>query len=594
MAKPERIFDILTSYLEKLPGKTDALAEKRDGKWLTYSIQEYARLVDSFTFGLVQYGIEPGDKIATIVRNCPQWNIMDMAIGSIGATHVALYNTLTDDEYAYILDHCEAKIIVVSDMDMYNRVYSLRYRLEELPTIYTIDDYENVRSWTELLLPVSAQTPDLCTLVEEMRKRVTSNDVLTIIYTSGTTGRPKGVMLTHGNILSNIEATYKLLPINHNNKAISFLPVSHVLERMVNYLFQFVGLGIYYAESIEKLAENIREVKPAVFVTVPRVIERVYDRITERAMKLSLAKRIIFKHSVRLADNFSDSHKQSAFYHWQLKRANKLVFSKWREALGENLKIILVGGAALQPRLARIFWAAGIKVAEGYGLTETSPVIAVNHANNGEFKFGTVGMVVNNIEVKLADDGEILMKGPSQMKGYFKDPVRTSEVIDSDGWLHTGDIGEWVDGKFLKIIDRKSEMFKLSTGFYVAPQHLENLLKESTYIQHAMVVGAGQKYTGALLVPNFEALAEWAKSNGLGQMQPVELILQHSVNSLFNEIIRRVNRKINKTQNIVKFAILHEDWTPQTGELSPTLKLKRKYLASKFEKQIKNMFKDDK
>ncbi len=593
MAKPKHIYDLLQQYREKFPYKRDALADKVGGIWIKYSTDDYIQHVENFTLGLVQYGIEPGDKIATIVRNCPQWNIMDMAIGSIGAVHVALYNTLTDDEYTYILENCEAKIIIVSGQEMYNRIYALRYKLEQLPTILTIEEYPDIRSWKDLLISASDAEQELTNLVKNMRANVTPENVLTIIYTSGTTGKPKGVMLTHSNILSNIEATYKLLPINHQHRAISFLPISHVLERMVNYLFQYMGVSIYYAESIEKLSDNIREVQPAVFVTVPRVIERVYDRIIDKAMGLSYIKRLIFNHSVKIADNYSDTFEQSFFYKWKLKWANNLVFVKWREALGGNLQIIIVGGAALQPRLARIFWAAGIKVAEGYGLTETSPVIAVNHETRGEYKFGTVGMVVDNVDVKLAEDGEILMKGPSLMKGYYKDTKRTKEVIDADGWFHTGDIGEWVDNKFLKIIDRKSEMFKLSTGFYVAPQHLENLLKESPYIQQAMIVGARQKYTGALIVPEFDALRAWAHEHGMENMHPLELTLHHNVHLLYSDYIRRVNRKISKTQNIVKFKILHEEWTPQTGELSPTLKLKRNHLMVKFERQINEMFQEE-
>jgi long-chain acyl-CoA synthetase len=458
-----RIFDILENYKSKYPNKKDALSAKVNGKWHNYSVNDYIETANYVSYGLLSMGFEPGDKIATVSNNRPEWNFMDMGMLQIGVVHVPIYPTISETEYEHILKHSEAKIIIVSSTELYEKIKPVVDKIGKLP-IYSFDAIEGISHWTEIVEKgKSSEGPEMRGKVKLIKDTVKKEDLATIIYTSGTTGLPKGVMLSHWNFMYQVHRIDSFLNVNSNHKALSFLPLCHVLERIGGYVWQYRGLGIYYAESIEKISENIKEVKPQAFITVPRLLERIYDKIIGIGKDLEGTKKNLFFWAVDLGLNYKD-HGNSLAYLAKLKIANMLIFKKWREALGGNVRLIIAGGAALQPRLARIFWAAGIPVHEGYGLTETAPVIAVNRFKYPDLMFGTVGPKLGDEqEIKIAEDGEILFKGPNLMLGYYKDEEKTKEAIDSDGWFHTGDIGEMV-GNNLKITDRKKEIFKLSTG----------------------------------------------------------------------------------------------------------------------------------
>ena len=497
-----RIFDILENYKSKYPNKKDALSAKVNGKWVNYSAKDYIDIANYVSYGLLSMGFEPGDKIATVSNNRPEWNFMDMGMMQIGVVHVPIYPTISEMEYKHILKHSEAKIIIVSGVELYEKIKPVVDEVGGLE-IYSFDTIEGVKHWTEITEKgKNEEGSELRGKVKLIKDDIKKEDLATIIYTSGTTGLPKGVMLSHWNFMYQVHRIDSFLNVNSNHKALSFLPLCHVLERIGGYVWQYRGLGIYYAESIEKISENIKEIKPQAFITVPRLLERIYDKIIGIGKDLEGAKKNLFFWAVDLGLKYKD-HGNSLTYLAKLKIANILIFKKWREALGGNVRLIIAGGAALQPRLARIFWAAGIPVHEGYGLTETAPVIAVNRFKYPELMFGTVGPKLGDEqEIKIAEDGEILFKGPNLMLGYFKDEEKTRETIDEAGWFHTGDIGKMV-GNNLKITDRKKEIFKLSTGKYVAPQVVENIFKESLFIEQLMVVGANEKFTAALISPHF-------------------------------------------------------------------------------------------
>ncbi|MCC7317340.1 MAG: AMP-binding protein, partial [Bacteroidales bacterium] len=471
-----RTFDIVGKMLAEYP-KEDALAVKRNGKWEKFSTAEYRRLVDLFSYGLMAMGIQKGDKIFTISNNRPEWNIIDMGMSQVGAVHVPVYPNNSDEEYLHILTHSDARFVIVSSQDFYDKIDPLIKKSPLVEKVFTFDQVKGAANWQEIinLGSKNIQPEKLKTISEAIQP----NDLVSIIYTSGTTGRSKGVMLSHDTFMANVNATFHILPIDHTGRFLSFLPLCHVFERMVNYLIQHQGVSVYYAESTETIGDNLREVNPDGFASVPRVIEKLFDKLLLKGKELKGIKRGLFFWAVDIGLKYELNGANGALYEMKRKIADKLIYSKWREALGGNLKLIVSGGAALQPRLARVFCCAGIKIQEGYGLTETSPVIAVNHGEFPLLRFGTVGPLLDNVQVKIAEDGEILMKGPSLMMGYYKDPEKTAEVIDSEGWFHTGDIGELQDLKILKITDRKKEIFKLSTGKYVAPQVVENIFKES-------------------------------------------------------------------------------------------------------------------
>jgi long-chain acyl-CoA synthetase len=584
-----RTFDLLERYKEKYSEKNDALAGKKNGNWEKYSSHDYINNANWISYGLMSMGLKKGDMVATVSNNRPEWNMMDMGLSQAGLVHVPIYPTISVEDYDYILNHCEPKLLVVSDKLLYEKLKPLAEKVKSIKGIYSYNSIENAPNWREILDAGKENEDKYKDELEKVKETIDPDDTVTLIYTSGTTGNPKGVMLSHNNLVTNFTTTAGVHPLGHESKILSFLPLSHVYERMVNYHFQYKGMSIYYAENMGTIVQDVKEIQPQIFNSVPRLLERVYDRIIGKGKDLKGVKKNIFFWAVNLGFKFNPNG-NSAAYNFKLKIADKLVFSKWREALGGKLEIVVSGGAALQPRLAHIFWAAGIKVLEGYGLTETSPVIAVNNLTRREIMFGTVGPVIDGVEVKIAEDGEILCKGPNIMKGYYKAPELTAEVMDEEGWFHTGDIGTLVNGKFLKITDRKKEMFKLSSGKYIAPQVIENKMKESFFIENAMVIGENEKFASALISPNFEFLHNWASRHDIKFRDNKELINLKEVNQRFQKEINEINKKIGQTEHVKRFRIVGDEWSPQTGEMSPTLKLKRRVLYNKYSDLIEDIY----
>ena len=586
-----RTFDILT-HAEENFNYDVALSIKRNGKWENFSTADYRRYVDQFSLGLLAMGFKKGDKIATITNNRPEWNFMDFGMSQIGCVHVGIYPTISETEFRHILSHSDSKILIVADKELYQKIKPVFDETENLKEIYTIDQVKGVKNWMEICELGASKEKELRPLLEKRRDDVQPDDLLTLIYTSGTTGLSKGVMLTHNNVVSNVKMVFQFVKyLNPGDRALSFLPLSHVLERTGNYLWQAIGLVIYYAESIDTIGENMKEIKVNTFITVPRVFEKVYDKIINKGRELPAIKKMIFFWAVKVGNKYDpDPKKRSAWYNFKLSLANKLIFSKWREALGGELKGVIAGGAALQPRLARIFWAANIIVQEGYGLTETSPVIAANNYYFPGVKFGSVGIVPEEVDIKIAKDGEILAKGDNLMKGYYKDPKKTREAIDEEGWFHTGDIGELDENRMLTITDRKKEIFKLSGGKYVAPQQVENKLKESQFIDQIMVIGENRKFTAALIVPDFVFLHNWCALHNVKYRENIDLIKKPKVIARYQEEVDKYNEQLGQISKVKVFRLVCESWTPETGELSPTQKLKRKVLMKKYSHLVEEIY----
>jgi long-chain acyl-CoA synthetase len=592
--EPRRTFDLLERYHVLYPEKTDVLAGKENGKWVTYSTSDYINHSNWVSYALLSLGIKKGDRIATISNNRPEWNMADFGISQTGAINVPIYPTISKEEYAYILKHAEPKIIFISDKALYERIKSVLDPGAGAVKIYTFNQVEGASHFSELIELGKKKETELKKDLEQAKAAVDPHDLVTLIYTSGTTGFPKGVMLTHNNLVTNFITTAGVHHLGSESRILSFLPLSHIYERMVNYHFQYKGMSIYYAENMGTITENAKEINPHLFNAVPRLLERVYDKIISKGKDLKGIKKQIFFWAVNLALRFELNGENGWFYQLQLAIADKLIFSKWREALGGRLEIIVSGGAALQPRLARVFWAAKICVLEGYGLTETSPVVSVNNLTTGAIKFGTVGTLMENVQVKIAEDGEILVKGPNVMVGYYKQPELTAEAIDPEGWFHTGDIGTFVNGKYLKITDRKKEIFKLSSGKYIAPQVIENRFKESMFIEQIMVIGENQKFASALISPNFQFLHNWASIHHVPFQDNTDLIANPLVISRFQKEVSQMNALLGEHERIKRFRLVPEEWNPQTGELSPTLKLKRKVIAEKYPNLIEEIFSVDK
>lgn len=591
MTEVTRTFDILAQAEEKYPMQV-ALSVKRNGKWDTFSTADYRREVDAFSLGLLAMGFEKGDKLATVSNNRPEWDFIDFGLSQIGCVHVSIYPTISNREYEHILSHSDAKILIVSDAELYERLEGYVNEIDALQDIYVIDDVERAKNWRAIHQQAKGKKDKLKLLLEERRKDVSPDDLLTIIYTSGTTGLSKGVMLTHQNVVSNIKLADKFVPyLKPGYRALSFLPLCHVLERTGHYLWQYKGLSVNYVENIEMLVENMQEIKPHTFITVPRVFEKIYDKIILKGRGLSGIKKALFFWAVEVGDKFDpDPKRRSLWYNLQLFVANKLIFNKWREALGGELLGVISGGAALQPRLARIFWAAKIFVQEGYGLTETSPVVSANDCKFPHVRFGWVGYVDESIEVKIAEDGEILVRGNSVMVGYYKDMAKTREAIDKEGWFHTGDIGEFDTGRMLRITDRKKEIFKLSGGKYVAPQIVENIFKESMFIEQMMVVGEGEKFTAALIVPNYTFLHNWCYLHNVKFRDNKELVRKSRIINRYQKEVDLYNKELGHVEQVKSFILVCENWTAETGELSPTQKLKRKVILSRYGHLVKEIF----
>ncbi|HNP99255.1 MAG TPA: long-chain fatty acid--CoA ligase, partial [Bacteroidia bacterium] len=574
-----RLFDIPQRQLELFP-KKDALVAKINGNWVPTSTEKFIETADLISQGLLSLGLKKGDKIGLMSANRPEWNIMDIGMMQIGVVNVPIYTTLSENEIAFILNDCQAKLMFVGDASLLEKINHIRSKVPTLTEVYSFDQIAGAKNWNELVEKGKATNNSAS--LNSIKDSISPDDLATLLYTSGTTGTPKGVMLSHNNIVSNILSSEHLCPVDQRHWALSFLPLCHSYERMLTYLYIFLGVSIYYAESIEKIGDNLREIKPHVFSTVPRLLEKVFDRIVDKGKELSGIKKMLFFWALDLGLKYELKSKNGSWYEAQLKLANKLIFSKWREALGGNVKVIVSGGAALQPRLARVFWAAKIHVLEGYGLTETSPVIAVNNLEERGAMFGTVGPVIKGVEVKFAQDGEILCKGPNVMLGYYNRPDLTAEVMDQEGYFHTGDIGVMMDNHFLKITDRKKEIFKTSGGKYIAPQALENKFKESSFIEQIMVIGENRKFPSALIVPNFAHLKKWCEIKGMPFTNPEDMILHQEVIDRIGKEVEDFNKDFGQTEQIKKFALLSKEWTIDSGELTATLKLRRKIIQEKF------------
>lgn len=583
-----RLFDILPHYLKSYKPKDDVLAGKDNGQWVKYSINQYISAADNISFGLLKLGLLPGDNVATISGGRPEWNLVDMGIQQAGALHVPIYPTISEKDYKYILAHAGVKVIFVSGWDTYRKIEHIVGELEGLLGIYCFKETEGVKHLGELI-SLGQENPEPAK-VESIKAGIKTDDLATIIYTSGTTGHPKGVMLTHSNIISNFMAVKEIPPVGEEGRALSYLPLCHIYERMLVYLYQYLGISVYYAESPATVGDNLRDIKPHILSTVPRLLEKVFDRIMNSGRKLTGVKKIIFFWAVNVGKHYEMYGAKGPYFAIKLKIARKLVFSKWQEALGGNLKVIVSGGAALQPRLAHIFWAAGIPVLEGYGLTETSPVIAVNNFEENGVKFGTVGPILRNTTVKIAEDHEILCKGPGLMKGYYKEPELTSLAIDSDGWFHTGDLGTIEPEGHLKITGRKKEIFKTSFGKYVSPELVENMLKESPFIDALMVVGENQKYAAAIIAPDFNHLRSWCQIKGIPYTTNTEMIALERILKRFQKEIQKFNKLLGAAEQIKAFELLDTEWTVDSGELTATLKLRRTFLYGKYETTIDKLF----
>ena len=571
------------------------LAAKVNGQWVTYSTEQVAHTVNEFSAGLHKLEVsgndmspEGSDKIAIISNNRPEWIFTDLACQQLGAILVPVYPTTNPLELEFILNDASVKYIFVSNEELLQKVETLLGKVPSLKNVYTFDKVERAKHWSEVT--ALADEGSLAE-VTKIKATIPVSHLATIIYTSGTTGTPKGVMLSHKNIFSNVHFSKESFPFNDapETRVLSFLPLNHIFEKMCTYIYLYSGISIYYAESLETIGDNLREIRPNGFTTVPRLLEKVFERIMAAGNQLTGVKRKLFFWAVALAEKYDNRKSGGPWYNLQLALANKLVFTKWREALGGNISYVITGGAACQVKLLRIFNAAKVPVYEGYGPTENSPVISVNRQEQGGTKFGTVGPVINGIEVKLAEDGEICVAGPCVMEGYYKRPDLTAEAV-IDGWLHTGDIGVWEEGKYLKITDRKKELFKTSGGKYVAPQPIENKLKESPFVEQVMVVGAEKKFVGALIVPSFAALQEWMKEHGIQFTTNEAAIKEPKVLEMFLQVVESYNQLFNHVEQIKKFELLSREWTIETGEMTPKMSLKRKVVMEKFKDAIERIY----
>lgn len=587
MIEIKRLFDFPYFQLENAPLEK-SMVTKRNGRWEAISSREYIDKANAVSRGLLQLGIQPNDKIAVISsNNRTEWNILDIGLLQIGAQNVPIYPTVSEEDYEYVLNHSESIYCFVSDQEILDKLNIIRANTS-LKGVYSFDELPECENWTRVL--ELGKDESLQAKVEERKKAVGENDLATLIYTSGTTGRPKGVMLTHKNIVSDVLLSSERVPFQFGEYvALSFLPVCHIFERMILYLYQYYSVSIHFAESIDKISDNLKEVKPHVISAVPRLLEKVYDKIIAKGSTVGGIKQKLFFWAVELGLEYEPYGANGWWYETKLSIARKLVFSKWKEGLGGNIELIVSGSAALQPRLARVFAAAGIPVMEGYGLTETSPVIAVNDQRNHGFKIGTVGKVLRDVQVKIAEDGEILTKGPNVMIGYYKDEEKTKEVMSDDGFFHTGDIGELDKDGFLKITDRKKEMFKTSGGKYVAPQLIENQMKQSRFIDEIMVIGEGEKMPAAFIQPNFEFLREWAKRKHIevGETND-ELISNKEVIARIQEEVDFYNQKFGSWEKIKRFELTPDVWSIEGDHLTPTMKLKRRNII----KLYQNLYND--
>jgi len=584
-----RTFDLLERYKKHFV-KDDVLVVKKNKKWVKYSTQDYIDYSYYLSYGLLAAGLKKGDKIATVSNNRPEWNFIDMATAMIGVIHVPLYTSLSTDEYENILKHSDSRFVFISDKKLLEKLNAAIKNVNTVEAVYTFDELENEKHWKEIVVLGKKSKDYYKDELEKIKATIKPDDFASLIYTSGTTGTSKGVMLSHTNMVRNFLAAAEIFEMKPEQKYLSILPLCHVGGRMGNYQTQYSGCSIYYAENMGTIAADMRDIKPHGFDAVPRILEKILDTIIAKGKKLKGIKKTIFFWAVKIGFKYKPVGESTRFYQFKLKIADKLIFSKWREAIGGNIESVGCGGAALQPRAERIFWAAGIKVLNMYGLTETSPIITINRKYKPNLKLGTVGTLIDGVEVKIAGDGEILCKGHNVMMGYYKNPELTKQVITEDGWFHTGDIGVLEDGKFLKVTDRKKEIFKLSSGKFIIPQMIENKYKESLFIEHMMVVGEHEKFASAIIAPDYQYIKEWCKEKNITANSNAELLENEILMKAINKEIQKYNKTVAEFEKIKRFKLIPDEWTPVTGELSPTLKLRRKFISEKYKNQINQIY----
>ena len=582
-----KIFELAERYHRLFP-KNDMIATKRNGVMRRYSTDEYIHTTNNIAYGLLNMDVVKNDKICIISLNRPEWSLVDMGINKIGAVNVGIYANITRSEYKYIINDCSAKIVFVGSKEIYDNIKGLDSELECLEHIISFDEIEGVPNWLDII--EKGVTNPKKKMMKQIQSEIIPEDLFTLIYTSGTTGKPKGVMLNHTNVISQITTLKEKLPIGIEDRAISFLPLCHVFERMIEYFYMFKGVSIYYAQSLETLGEDLKEIQPTIMPTVPRLLEKVYDKILAKGSELTGLKKKLFFWAVELGLKHEYNKENGFWYELQLSIANKIIFKKWREAVGGRIRFIVSGASALQERIARIFTAAKMPILEGYGLSETSPVISVNLAHTQDAHYGTVGTVIPGVELKLVHEygmkegeGEITIKGPNVMMGYYNKPEETKKVIDEDGWFHTGDIGRLVKGKYLKITDRKKEIFKTSGGKYIAPQVMENRFKESRLIEQIMVIGEGEKHPAAFIMPSEDGLKFWCQKHNIIFSNMKDVLLNKNVLEKYEKEIEHYNNFFSQHERIKKFELIAEPWSVDGGELTATMKLRRKNIMLKYQ-----------
>lgn len=584
-----RTFDLLDRYKANFQ-KVDAFGVKENKKWITYSTNDYIDYAYNFAYGLLELGFQKGDKIATISHNRPEWNFIDMGMSMIGIVHVPLYTSLNLQEYTEVINHCDARMLIISDRILYKKLEPIFQKLPKIEKVLTFDEIQGASNWKMIVQLGIDQKSKWIDKVNEIKQTITPKNCVSLIYTSGTTGTPKGVMLSHENLVQNFLAAAKVFQLTEDQRYLSILPLCHVGGRLGNYQTQYSGTSIYYAENMGTIAADMKEIKPHGFDAVPRILEKIYDTIISNGKKLTGIKKKLFFWAVNLGLKYKIDLESSWWYKQKLKLADKLIFSKWRAAIGGLADSVGCGGASLPAHIERIFWAAGIKILNMYGLTETSPIITINRRTTPDLKLGSVGCVIDGVELRIAEDGEILCKGHNVMMGYYKNEELAKQVFTDDGWFKTGDIGHLVDGKFLMVTDRKKEIFKLSNGKYVAPQAVEIKYKNSIFIENLMVVGEHKKYAGAVISPNFSNLMDWIKNNNIPVDNEANVLKLKEVNDLYRTEIQRLNKTVSEFEKIIKFKLVADQWSPNTGELSATLKLKRNYISKKYQEEIDEIF----
>lgn len=588
--KPTRTFDLLDRYKQLFPDKT-ALAAKSAGRWIEYTGRQYYDLSHQFCYGLIEMGYQRGDKIITITNNRPEWNFADMGMAMAGVVHVPAYTSMSGDEYSYIFEHSDARMVIVSDRKLYDLVKPVCDSTGNIEHLYTFDKIDGLPHWSEIVAAGNGCSDETRQKARQIKESTDPGELASIIYTSGTTGLSKGVMLSHNNLVQNFLAAAEIFGLGPDDRYLSILPLCHVGGRMGNYQTQYSGATIYYAENMGTIAVNLKEIKATGFDAVPRILEKIYDNVISKGRSLKGFKKTLFFWAVKLGLRYQPFGLNSRIYYMKLKIADKLIFSKWREALGGHARLVGCGGASLQPRLERIFWAAGLKILNMYGLTETSPVITINRKEAALCMLGSVGALIDGVSVKIADDGEILCKGHNVMMGYYKDEDLTRSVFDGDGWFKTGDVGHLVDNKFLMVTDRKKEIFKLTSGKFVAPQIIENRIKESLFIDQVMVIGEHQKFASSIVVPDFSYLKEWCKKEGIPDTNDnYQLVSEKRVRDKFKMEIDKINKTLSEHERVMRFRLVADIWSPATGELSASLKLKRKVIESGYRELIDNIY----